>query len=108
MQCSELPVLSFLGSFERDKNMDYPHLSPNMTYDDLIEYFTLTQDERYLLSQWRPDVNILGFTVLLKSFQYLGYPPIKKEDIKETVISLKIIDIARSSKLFGNIAVLDN
>lgn len=67
--------------------MEYPHFSIHIAKEDLIEYFSLTQDERYLLYQWRKDANTVGFAVLLKSFQFLGYPPRQKEDIPDTIIS---------------------
>ncbi|MDL1978463.1 MAG: DUF4158 domain-containing protein [Deltaproteobacteria bacterium] len=63
--------------------------------EDLIEYFSLTQDERNLLYQWRKDANTVGFAVLLKSFQFLGYPPRQKEDIPDAIISC----ISRQLKL---------
>jgi hypothetical protein len=49
--------------------MEYPHFSLHIANEDLIEYFSLTQDERYLIYQWRKDANTVGFAVLLKSFQ---------------------------------------
>lgn len=65
--------------------MEYPHFNVHIKDDDLIEHFTLAPEERYLLSQWRTDTNILGFAVLMKSFQFLGYPPRQKADIPESV-----------------------
>lgn len=75
--------------------MEYPHFSLHIANEDLIEYFSLTQDERYLLYQWRKDANTVGFAVLLKSFQFLGYPPRQKEDIPDAIISC----ISRQLKL---------
>lgn len=80
--------------------MDYPHLRSNITYEYLIEHFTLTQDERYLIALRRRNVNILGFTVLLKTFQYLGYPPRQKEDIPDSVISFISGQLDINSTLF--------
>lgn len=37
-----------------------------------MKYFSLTQDERYLLYKWRKDANTIGFAVLLKSFKFQG------------------------------------
>jgi len=53
--------------------MDYPHIIPHLSREDLIEQFTLTQEERYCTPQWREEKNILGFGVLLKTFLFLGY-----------------------------------
>ena len=81
--------------------MEYPHLNFYITHDDLIEHFTLSQDERYLLSQWRKDINKIGFAVLLKSFQYLGYPPKLKEDIPDIIISFICGQLEIKTNLFG-------
>ena len=59
--------------------MEYPRFKLHFLEDDLIEHFSLTSDERYLLSQCRNYTNRLGFSVLLKSFQFLGYPPLQKK-----------------------------
>ena len=66
--------------------MEYPHFKLHLTQDEIIEYFTLTQEERFLLSQWRKKKNILGFAVLLKTFHYLGYPPHFQEDVPAYVV----------------------
>jgi hypothetical protein len=66
--------------------MEYPYISPFIRKEELIEHFTLTKEERFLLSQWRKEKNILGFAVLLKSFEYLGYPPRKKKDLPGSLI----------------------
>lgn len=66
--------------------MEYPRFSLNFPNEDIIDSFSLTPDEWYFLSKWRRGANTLGFAVLIKSFQYLGYPPLKKEDIPNTVI----------------------
>jgi hypothetical protein len=43
--------------------MDYPHINPHLSQDDLIEHFTLNQDERYQLPQWQKEKNVLGFAM---------------------------------------------
>lgn len=68
--------------------MDYPHINPHTSQEELSEHFTLTAQERFFLSQWRKDGNVLGAAVLLKTLVYLGYPPRKKEDVPEHIISL--------------------
>lgn len=67
--------------------MEYPHLSQHFSKEELFEYFSITQDEKYTLPQWRKEQNVLGFAVLLKSFQFLGFPPRKKDDITVAVVS---------------------
>ena len=67
--------------------MDYPHISLHTSQEELIEHFTLTPDERYLLQHRRKEKNILGFAVLLKTFLYLGFPARRKEDVPVPVIS---------------------
>ena len=67
--------------------MDYPHINPHISKEDLIDHFTLTQNERYFLPQWRKGKNILGFTVLLKTFLFLGFPPRREEDVPDTIVS---------------------
>lgn len=67
--------------------MKYPHIPPHITKEELIEHFTLYQEERFLLSQQRKDETILGFAVLLKAYLFLGYPPYRKEDIPTSVVS---------------------
>jgi TnpA family transposase len=66
--------------------MDYPHINTHISDEELFEHFTLSQDERFLLPQWRKEKNLLGFAVLLKSFVFLGFPPRMKEDIPASVI----------------------
>ncbi len=97
----KLPVLCILGSMG-EFNMEYPHLNFYITHDDLIEHFTLSQDERYLLTQWRKDVNKIGFAVLLKSFQYLGYPPKQKKDIPDIIVSFICGQLEIQNNLFGS------
>ena len=68
--------------------MEYPHIPPHVSKEDLFEHFTLTQDERYHLPQiWRKEKNILGFAILLKTFLFLGFPPRKKADIPAAIVS---------------------
>jgi hypothetical protein len=45
--------------------MEYPYISPFIRKEELIGHFTLTKEERFLLSQWRKEKNILGFAVFL-------------------------------------------
>lgn len=67
--------------------MNYPHIIPHISREDLIEQFSLTQEERYCIPQRREEKNILGFAVLLKTFIFLGFPPRNKEDVPMSVVS---------------------
>jgi len=68
--------------------MEYPHIPLHITNEELLDHFTLIQNERYHLPQaFRKEKSILGFAVLLKSFTFLGYPPHKKTDIPFSVVS---------------------
>ncbi len=67
--------------------MEYPHIPQHFSKDELFEHFTLTQDERYNLPQWRKEQNILGFAVLLKTYSFLGFPPRRKKDVPVSVVS---------------------
>jgi len=67
--------------------MEYPHIPQNISKENLYEHFTLTQDDRYHLPQWRQEQNFLGFAVLLKAFLFLGFPPRRKEDVPFSVVS---------------------
>lgn len=80
--------------------MEYPHFCLHITEKNLLEYFTLAPEERYLLSQWRKDVSILGFAVLMKSLQFLGYPPRQKQDIPDSIIVYISGQLGLNAKLF--------
>ena len=57
--------------------MSYPNLPKYLSKEDLIEHFTISASERKVLARLREKKNVVGFTALLKSFQFLGYPPYK-------------------------------
>ena len=61
--------------------MNYPKLKLNYCEKELKEYFTLSQKEKELLNNIRKERNILGFAILLKTYQYLIFPLIKKEKL---------------------------
>lgn len=81
--------------------MEYPHLSFHIQNPDLIEHFTLTPEERFLLSQLRDDTNKIGFAVFLKSFSFLGYPLREKESIPAAVVSYIGHQLSLNSELFS-------
>lgn len=66
--------------------MTYPYLKPNFFKEELMDHFLLDLEEKGLLVQIRKNKNLLGFTVLLKTFMYLGYPPRRKDDIPDVVV----------------------
>lgn len=67
--------------------MDCPHIPQNIGNEALFEHFNLTQDERYSLPRWRKDQNILGYVVLFKAYSFLGFPPRKRADVPQAVVS---------------------
>ncbi len=67
--------------------MDFPSIPEHIRKEEIVEHFTLTQDERYFLPQSRKDKNIIGFAVLLKTFLFLGYPPRRKEDVPLSIVT---------------------
>ena len=66
--------------------MTYPYLKLNFAKEELMDHFLLDRDEKGLLVRIRKDKNLLGFTVLLKTFMYLGYPPRRKDEIPDVVV----------------------
>lgn len=81
--------------------MDYPHIPLHIPQEELVEFFTLAQEERYILPEKKDDKNMLGFAVLLKTFQFLGYPPRRKEDIPNFVVSWIAKQIDLEASLFS-------
>ena len=67
--------------------MEYPHINPHIQEAELVEHFTLSAEELFLLSQLRKKTNIIGFAVLLKSFIFLGRPLRNREDVPAAVIT---------------------
>jgi hypothetical protein len=68
--------------------------------DVLTEIFSLTLEDTRLIERIRSDKNILGFSVLLKSFQYLGYPPPGKNQIPIEVVEQITSQLELSLELF--------
>ena len=66
--------------------MSYPKILPYLQKDALIEHFSLTLEDTKLIERIRNEENILGFAVLLKTLQYLGYPPHRKDQIPIEVL----------------------
>jgi hypothetical protein len=80
--------------------MSYPRFLPHLKEDAYAEIFTLTSEDTKLIKRVRSDKNILGFAVLLKSFQYLGYPPYKKSQIPVEVVELIASQLELSPAFF--------
>jgi hypothetical protein len=53
--------------------MSYPKFFFHIQEDVLIKYFSLSSEDIKLIHRLRSDKNKVGFAVLLKSFQHLGY-----------------------------------
>lgn len=66
--------------------MSYPKLPSAPTNSELIEHFTLLPEENKLVDRIRSPQNRLGASVLLKSFQFLGYPPSERAEIPFRVV----------------------
>ena len=64
----------------------YPSLPKYLSKEDLIEHFTIRPSEGKVLARLRENKNVVGFTVLLKAFQFLGYPPYKKVDVSNDIV----------------------
>jgi len=61
--------------------MIYPDLIKTFSRDELLEHFSLSMDEKELAMRVNKQENRLGFAILLKTYQYLGYLLNTKKDI---------------------------
>ena len=75
--------------------MTYPTL--NLSHEELVEHFTLTNDDFELFKRIRKEFLRLGFAIFFKSYSFLGYPPQQKDDIPNIVV--KWIDERLSYKV---------
>jgi len=65
----------------------YPKLPPTKeSFINEPEHFLLTSNELNIIHEIKNPINQLGFTILLKSFQYLGYFPNSKEGIPNFLV----------------------
>ena len=76
-----MPV-QFLTRFDRDKLTKYPAEIPE---DNLIIYFALSDQEKFLAGSKRGFNNKLGIGVLIGTLRYLGYFPDSLDDISENL-----------------------
>jgi Domain of unknown function (DUF4158) len=54
--------------------------------DELAQHWTLSDDERELLAN-KADATRLGFAVLLKTFQFEGRFPDRREDVTGSIVA---------------------
>jgi hypothetical protein len=80
--------------------MSYPNLFVHLQEDVLIEIFSLTSEDTKLIQRLRSGKNKLGFAVLLKSFQHLGYPPFEKNQIPVEVVEPIAFQLGLPSEVF--------
>jgi len=66
--------------------MDYPKYKPHISGEELREHFSLSFNDRELLVGLGGEAAVLGFAILLKSFQFLVYVPHDKAIIPQNVI----------------------
>jgi len=66
--------------------MTYPRLPKHLLKESLAAHFTLEIDDRTVIERMRTPKNRLGGAVLLKTFQFLGYPPRQKPDIPPQIV----------------------
>lgn len=81
--------------------MAYPRLSSRFSNEDLSENLTLQSGDFNVLKRIRRDENRLGFAVLLKTFEYLGYPPQQKRIIPAIVVNRISEQLGLDAKLFS-------
>lgn len=74
-------------------------MKKNWTEDELLENFILVDIERKLIGN-KTGASRLGFTVLLKYFQYEARFPVEKNDIPKTVVEYIAKQLNLSSDLF--------
>ena len=80
--------------------MSYPYFKPHIHQDDLVEHFSISSEDNDLLDRLKKSGNRLGFLVLLKTFQFLGYSPRKKADVPSAIIEWIAHHIGVPSELF--------
>jgi len=80
--------------------MNYPKIKLNYSDSELKDYFTLSYEEKKLLKKIRKETNVLGFAVLLKTYQYLGCAPQTKKMISSIIIDWIAKQLKLSVKTF--------
>ena len=82
--------------------MIYPDLIKTFSRDELLEHFSLSMDEKELAMRVNKQENRLGFAILLKTYQYLGYLLNTKKDISKTVVDYIAEQLTIESGLFSD------
>ncbi|MGH2412466.1 MAG: DUF4158 domain-containing protein [Microcystaceae cyanobacterium] len=77
-----MPV-NFLSEAERIRLSQFPSTLPE---SDLIQYFTLTADDRVQIDRQRQMHNRLGFALQLSSLSYLGFCPDDLQQVPSEII----------------------
>ncbi len=71
-----------------------------LNWEELKDFFTLNASEINLINKFKPAKNQLGFSVQLKSFQYLGYAVKNKKYIPEEIIQHIADQLSIDASLF--------
>jgi len=66
--------------------MAYPTMNYEFDEEELTQFFTLTGSDYELLSHTRKPNTRLGYALLIKTHQFLGFPLEKKESIPDGVV----------------------
>jgi TnpA family transposase len=74
----------FLSQAERQQLSQFP---PDISKNDLIIYFTLTDEDKSAAFFYREPHNQLGFAILLCTLRYLGFFPTDLRQIPASVVS---------------------
>jgi hypothetical protein len=77
-------------------------LSETLSVDDLFSYCTLDDNDRELIQNTRSDGTRLSLTLLLKSFQQLGYFVPSISDIPDTIVVYVASQLSISPDLLNN------
>jgi len=80
--------------------MPYPKLPTHLRKEELTEDFTLQPEDLRAIQRMRNERNRLGFAVLLKTFQYLGYPPEEKGKIPDEIVEYLAVQMGLELTLF--------
>ncbi|MGL4759817.1 MAG: DUF4158 domain-containing protein, partial [Patescibacteria group bacterium] len=75
---------NFLTNKDYTKLNSYPE---DITQEDLIKYFTLTDEYKGLISQCREDFNRLGFAIQFCTLPMMGFVPDKFDKVNSEIIS---------------------
>lgn len=80
----------------------YPKINKHLSKVYIEESFTLNDNDLNLINKHCREKNKLGFSVFLKVYQYLNYPPDRKENIPINVIEYIANQLAESKNIWEN------